>query len=339
MQLQRQMYFDFQQNNFDTTLQRYTVASQIKPISNQILYKEPTLIDLWNKFQATLNHNSAIEAVRRVIIRYAGKSLAGDSEWFEKLASEYSPSSYQVRRSYLASCLQWGITEGIYQGKNPYKSKKLKGNKDSERKIQPFTQEEITGIIEALKTNQFTRSEEINHQDYLLFVQFLFATGCRLGEAIALKWNKIDFKNKQVLIDCAVRKDNYTGEDIWSKTKTKNAGWIPLNNSILKLLEAEREKRWKDNGDSLVFNVHGHRIDLERFRNRVWKPILAGLGIEYRYPYQCRHTVLSVIAKTGDLPLAAKVARHKDLTMVMRHYGKHVGEVTLPDLLHTSENN
>lgn len=331
--LHRKMIYEFNNDCFDATLQSYTAQALVKPLADSILYVEPKLINLWTRYCKNSEFNSDREAVTRMIVKYGSSVLASEIKWFEDLALNYSPSTFGRRAGYLRGCLNWGITEGLYQGKNPYSNLRFKGDKDRESKIKPFELEEIQRIIEALRTDTYWSGRSGKHSDYLPFVQFLFATGVRIGEAVGLKWEKIDFKNKRVLINESLSRQPLATGVKWSKTKTKNSGYVPLNDSLIKVLEELKGNNPELKETDLVFLINGKLIDSTKFRLSCWRVVLAGLGIEYRYPYQTRHTLLSAIAKTGDLPLAAKIGRHKDLTMVMKHYGKHTGTDSIPDLL------
>jgi integrase len=80
--------------------------------------------------------------------------------------------------------------------------------------------------------------------------------------------------------------------------------------------------------DSLVFPGArgGGVLDTRAFRE-TWKKVLDGLGLPYRNPYQTRHTALSHIAQNHGLLAAAKVAGHKSLDMVSRHYARFAGDL------------
>jgi len=48
-------------------------------------------------------------------------------------------------------------------------------------------------------------------------------------------------------------------------------------------------------------------------RKYVWKPALNRAGVQYRYPYQCRHTYASMMLSSGKNPLwVAKQMGHAD---------------------------
>jgi integrase len=78
----------------------------------------------------------------------------------------------------------------------------------------------------------------------------------------------------------------------------------------------------------------GKPIDPGRFREHVWKPLLALVGVEYRNPYQTRHTLLTHAVMDPEIGVlgAAKIAGHKDSRMVTQHYARFIGQPDLPDM-------
>jgi integrase len=260
--------------------------------------------------------------------------LASDVEWFVGLRSTYAKSTWLNRKSYLKACISWAIEEGLYIGKNPYS--KLKGIREVHVDVaKPFTVDEIRLIINAFDSNQFCpKASAFKHSHYSAFIRFLFITGCRLGEAIGLTWDCIDFENRVLAIKQALGRDLASGANntrkIIKPTKTGRSHHIPMNEELYLLLSKHCSPK-----EGFVFpGYKGKYIDIKGFSRRVWKPILAGLSIEYRSPYQTRHTCLSYVAKEHGLAAAAALAGHKDLTMTTKHYVRFTGNLrdALPTL-------
>jgi integrase len=62
-------------------------------------------------------------------------------------------------------------------------------------------------------------------------------------------------------------------------------------------------------------------------RKRVWTPALAKAEVEYREPYQTRHTFASMMLSAGKNPLwVAKQMGHKDWGMIRLRYGRWIDE-------------
>jgi integrase len=162
------------------------------------------------------------------------------------------------------------------------------------------------------------------------YLSFLFLTGVRPGEAIALQWKHIDVEKNLVEISEAMGRDlessPYASRKVRKETKTGTIRYLPMGSSLRSLLL--RHKPIEAKPDTLVFCGSRGKgtLDIRAFRE-AWKLVLEGLGIEYRKPYQTRHTALSHIAQNHGLLAAAKVAGHKSLDMVSRHYARYTDDL------------
>jgi integrase len=86
-------------------------------------------------------------------------------------------------------------------------------------------------------------------------------------------------------------------------TKTGKARDLPLVPSLQKVL-SDRHTRFQPEPDDLFFpNANGLPIDDTAFI-KIWKKILISCGIEYRSPYQLRHTGISISLHHGANPIA-----------------------------------
>ncbi len=60
-------------------------------------------------------------------------------------------------------------------------------------------------------------------------------------------------------------------------------------------------------------------------RKRIWMSSLKAANIEYRNPYQTRHTFASMLLSTGKNPLwVAQQMGHKDWGMIRKIYGRWI---------------
>ena len=60
-------------------------------------------------------------------------------------------------------------------------------------------------------------------------------------------------------------------------------------------------------------------------RKRIWIPSLEAAKIEYRNPYQTRHTFASMLLSAGRNPLwVAQQMGHKDWGMIRKVYGRWI---------------
>jgi integrase len=86
------------------------------------------------------------------------------------------------------------------------------------------------------------------------------------------------------------------------------------------------------NPESSVFPGYGGKLlDTRSFRKNVWIPVLAGLGIEYRKPYQTRHTFITLALEHGlDAKDVARLVGNSP-EVIYRHYAGKKRELFVPE--------
>ncbi|WP_242048440.1 MULTISPECIES: site-specific integrase [Nostocaceae] len=191
--------------------------------------------------------------------------------------------------------------------------------------------EERNAIINAFENNLFCpRSSAFKHSYYTSFVKFLFLTGCRPSEAIALQWKHISQDFRQINFEQAVIKSE-TGKLVRQGLKTQERRKFPCNDSLCQLLKLNKLE--SASSESFIFPSPKKKvIDIDNFRGRVWKRVINGLGIEYRTLYQTRHTFITHALETGKLD-AKDVGRlvGNSPEIIYQHYAGNKRELFVPE--------
>ena len=105
--------------------------------------------------------------------------------------------------------------------------------------------------------NSFIKNVD-NEYHYLIFY-FLYYTGLRIGEAIALNWNDIDFKKKTLRVNKSFTNKIGNGASKIISPKTKNSiRTIDLDDSLLDLLKKHYESEKKIYGFNENMFVFGN---------------------------------------------------------------------------------
>ncbi|MFB2970426.1 tyrosine-type recombinase/integrase [Aerosakkonema sp. BLCC-F183] len=306
---------DLATGNFDPTLAKYKPERQ-----NQI-----SVVELFEKFMERRSR----QIYDRSLAKYKGllgklqnhfgnKAAIGIGEkeaekFIHKLATKIAAITLRERIALLRACWNWGIKQKLVT-ENPWLEVKVKV--PPKQKPKPFTKDEILKIVEGFQECQ---------PHYTDFVSFLFGTGCRTGEAIALQWKHISDDCSQVWIgeslSRGIRKETKTGRD-----RTVN-----LTLHLQQLLLTRRPVNF--NPDDLVFMApQGGAIDDHNFRNRAWKPILTELGISYRKPYTTRHTLISHALERKVNPVEVAEMTGHDVQTLFEHYAGVINKTKLPDI-------
>lgn len=180
---------------------------------------------------------------------------------------------------------------------------------NTDYEVKPFSEEEINKIL-----------ENCTHQTIRNIIQVGFYTGIRLGELFALTWDKIDFENEEITVDKTV-----TLGGVIKAPKTK-AGV-----RVIEMLPMAKEALLSQ------FNITGHLKDRvfksPRGANwiktdnlgRYWRQAILKAKIEYRNPYQMRHTFISQMLQKGNSPLVLyRMVGHENPEIMYKHYARYI---------------
>ncbi|MBD2203732.1 tyrosine-type recombinase/integrase [Calothrix sp. FACHB-1219] len=325
---------------FDYTLNKY------RPESFRLVEAEKSeypvsLNEIWEQFiehKKKISSPSTMRFQYRVFSNYLSKLPTHDLEkaveirdWVLSNIPPESAKRFIVR---LSACCDWAIESQIITN-NPFKgmSSKItipKSQKNDDGEINPFSVYERDLIIEAFRSNKFcSKYSRVKHSYYADYVEFLFLTGCRPSEAIALERKNISSDFRYVTFDSAVvLTDNGLAKKSGLKTQEKRR--FPVNQKLKPIIERVCEGK---NNDDILFPSPQEKtyIDTGNFRNRVWKPVLDGLGIEYRKPYQTRHTFITLALENGlDAKDVARLVGNSP-EIIYKHYAGNKRDLFVPE--------
>jgi integrase len=212
-------------------------------------------------------------------------------QFAQKLAQRLDKKTLRPMLSLLKSCWEWAA-DGRYQvaGTNPWVGLACKFTATPERLVKPFTREEIRSILQGFESHP-------KYSHYADFVTFLFGTGCRFGEAVALRWESLGdgFSSAWIGVSCTNGYQNAT-------TKTGKSRNVLLTPGVAAMLKARKHQRNPQPGDLVFPELDGSAIECKRFRPK-WKAVLRLVNVPYRKPYNTRHTAISHALEQGANPV------------------------------------
>ncbi len=312
---------DIALERFDSTLAKYSPPTHSIP--ETFPQDEPLLLSLWGLYtrhkSKTLAHSTLKKGLGRTENQIKNMPFKKSSEAKKirrYLIEKLTPDSCFRILIHLSACCNWAVEEGLLPD-NPF-SKLPKPEKPTKRQtINPFTKTERDAIIQAF-------SEHHYYSYYTGFVKFLFWTGCRIGEAIAIQWKHVsdDFSMitfSESVVD-KIRKD----------TKTHRIRKFPINKALEGLLQELLPDGWV--GNDLIFpSPTGITIDPHNFLNKAWKSVMETLPIVYRPQYNTRHTFISLCLENGVnvVQVANWVGNSPDV--IWRNYAGLVSTAKVPE--------
>jgi len=169
--------------------------------------------------------------------------------------------------------------------------------KPAERRqnINPLTREEL---------RLFLATARQHTPRYYPFFLTLARAGLRLGEALALQWNDIDWHGRFMEIQRAYC---HRSRQVQSPKngKTRRVDMSRQLTDTLKALLVERKRETLQNGwgevPSLVFvSEQGTMLDGDNIRHRAFLTVLKGAGLRRIRIHDLRHTFASLLIQNGE---------------------------------------
>lgn len=165
-------------------------------------------------------------------------------------------------------------------------------------------------------------------------IYFLFKTGMRFSELIALTWDEVDELNEQLK---TYRRYNTAIHKFTPPKNNTSIRLVPITSDMLSLLKTLKILQLKtnkelniDNENNLVFQHFGYAYDVPDIAtvNKAIKVMLKELQISPLITTKgARHTYGSYLWHNNiDLGVIAKILGHKDISMLVDVYGHTLQE-------------
>ncbi|MGA9382017.1 MAG: DUF3596 domain-containing protein, partial [Phormidium sp.] len=185
---------DISNGNFDATLHKYQPQKHLTvvlPIKPKTALKLDELWERFTDYKAQLIEQTTIKTnykrIKNTIEFFPSKNIEDAVAISDWLLTNKSAYTTKVILSHLSGCCDWGVQNQLIDS-NPFQdmASKIKTNNTKQPEdIDPFSAIERDAIIETFQNDPY-------YSHYTNFLQFLFMTGCRTGEAIALRWKDIN---------------------------------------------------------------------------------------------------------------------------------------------------
>ncbi len=176
-----------------------------------------------------------------------------------------------------------------------------------------FSEAELGRVLEAAR--------ETCPRYYPLFLA-LARTGCRPGEALALRWSDVAFERREIRIERALSAGHI------GPTKTGRSRRVDMSQelaSVLGELRNDRETVARRNGSrdlaEWVFVGRDGNVINEDWPRRVFAKVLVRAGLSGHTPYDLRHTFATLhLAKGHPITYVSAQLGHADPSTTLRWY-------------------
>lgn len=147
----------------------------------------------------------------------------------------------------------------------------------------------------------------------------LIATGCRIGEALALEWDAVNFDERIVAIRARLSRDERGAHVVKRGTKTTRRGRVvPIEPWMIDRLREHQERAPRSN--RYVFCDGHDRLPYERVLYR-WHQVVAEVGLPMMRIHDIRHSVATAMIAAGiSERIVQEVLGHKSVMTTLDRY-------------------
>ncbi|MFB5933000.1 tyrosine-type recombinase/integrase [Peribacillus frigoritolerans] len=221
-----------------------------------------------------------------------------------------SVSTINIRIRTLKTMFRFLTVEGIIPVNPTENISQIKG--DEREEVPGLPDEEVDAILASYDDSQFAQWRDKT------LILLLLDTGMRIGEALALTADQVDFRQLSVSVPSQIAKNRKHRE-------------IPISREIAKRLRQLLDETQSYFGEEsmLFMNAYGEPFTDDAFRRRLNR-LKRKLGIERLHPHQFRHTFArNYILNGGDLFTLQRILDHADITTTRKYVqmdSEHVRE-------------
>jgi len=226
----------------------------------------------------------------------------------------YEPSTVNQNIKILCMPLKMAHKQGLI---DKYPCEDIHKVKENKVKRDPFSFDELKHWLGYLYKND---------KEWFDLILFWSRTGLRPGELFALRWENVDFFNKQVLI-CENRP--YYGGTGPTKTETSDRA-INLRPAVIDVLKSQRLRTSMI--DKWVFlNIKQNQWNGTTFRE-AFKYRLRLARLRVRPPIEMRHTFATLHIGAGEsISWVSKALGHSSVEITLKRYNRFIPNLTRQD--------
>ncbi|MBD2169245.1 site-specific integrase [Calothrix membranacea FACHB-236] len=333
-----QIEADLEAGCFDGTLEKYRASFEAEKnkLRNQVIIapKYPDLKQLWSGYcdfkesqvSNTTFHQDFLGRYFNAIKSLPSLDIKNAIAIRDHLIATRPTYSAKRLLIQINACCKWALKSGLI-AQNPFDglATDIKVKRWGRDKIDPFTPTEREAIIQAFESHTL-------YSGYTSFIRFLFLTGARPGEAIALRWQHINSKCTEIYF-C----ESFSRHGRSPTTKTGESRKFPCNSQLQHFLLNIRPNKYRR--DALVFPslTDEKEIKISYFTSVVWRSgvinnlVQEGLVQRYRPVYTCRSTFITecLEVKISAQQVAKWVGNSPEI--IFQHYAGILSDTDVPE--------
>ena len=236
---------------------------------------------------------------------------------FHGESASLNAASVRSYGAFLSSVFSLAVKEGLI-AVNPVSRSALP--KETRKEAPHYEPEDIARMFAALEEEPL---------QWKALIHFLLASGCRRGEACALRWSRIDFETGSVTVSASITPIAGRG-NVEGPTKSGKARRVILPDEVLEMLKAHRDEQetlrlaigdaWISAEDYVFTRRNG--LPMSPAYVSIWIPRFAERhGLPPLHTHELRHTSASLLIGNGvDIVEVSRRMGHASASITMNVY-------------------
>ncbi|MBI3455457.1 MAG: site-specific integrase [Candidatus Rokubacteria bacterium] len=239
----------------------------------------------------------------------------------EMLTAGLRPSRVKGALNILRACLNAAVEDGLILGNPAARAGKFAGRAGSSREVEAFSAEELSTLL---------ATAERDWPEAYPLVLTLARTGLRIGEALTLQVDDLDFNRRELWIrrTWGSRK-KALGDRRINAPKNNRVRRVDMSQQLCRVLQghvslkqAEAIVAGQKPSAWLFSGPEGQPITPGAFWQNTWKPLLRRAELRHRGPHTLRHTFASLLIAQGEsLAYIRDQLGHHSIKMTVDIYG------------------
>lgn len=244
--------------------------------------------------------------------------------FLQGIREDHGTASAKIARTVLIGLFELAEKHDAIKG-NPAKA--TSAFTTTRKEVRALTEREVQTLrrrLAAWQAEELPNGRHSRADDLLDVVDIMLATGCRISEALALRWEdvRLDAPTEQVAITGSVVQIKGRGMVLQDHPKSKGSQLAyTVDAPVLDML-CRRWERMTELGaiGPMVFpSSTGSLRDPSSFRTQ-WRKAARAIGFEWVTPHTFRKTVADRIDKQRGLSSASRYLGHSNEAVTAGHY-------------------
>lgn len=229
------------------------------------------------------------------------------------MASEH-PANARSRRACLVGMFDVAVREDALAG-NPARSTSSFSASASGNDVRALSVEQVVKLRAALAEDAKAVAQDLGD-----LVDVMLATGCRIGEALALRWSEVDLTDHVIYLTGTVVREKGVGLFRQDTTKGGKARGHLVPDLAVTMLERRATEAPANDLDLVLPSARAMLREVTTV-DRQWRTFRERHS-EWTWitPHTFRKSVGTAVDRGADIAAAAKQLGHSNSMMTARHY-------------------